>query len=135
MQLLHPKHFVSRHEVAVASFDTKRQMTEVRRPAYEGLEAVSRQTEPGEKNGNEPQRSLPYPAKKRTGTSRPFSFDPNLEPSPQNLHRGEASGPPEPIERLGHLPGGGLRSSGMPHEGYADPVSERRTWIPLEHAR
>jgi hypothetical protein len=24
-----------------------------------------------------------------------FSFDPNLEPSPQNLHRGEASGPPE----------------------------------------
>ena len=24
-----------------------------------------------------------------------FSFDPNLEPCPQNLHRGEASGPPE----------------------------------------
>ena len=23
-----------------------------------------------------------------------FSFDPNLEPYPQNLHRGEASGPP-----------------------------------------
>ena len=25
------------------------------------------------------------------------------------------------LERLGHLPGGGLRSSGMPHEGYANP--------------
>ena len=29
-----------------------------------------------------------------------FSFDPNLEPSPQNLHRGEASGPPESISRM-----------------------------------
>ena len=26
-----------------------------------------------------------------------FSFDPNLEPYPQNLHRGEASGPPESV--------------------------------------
>ena len=51
-----------------------------------------------------------------------FLFDPNLKPSPQNLHREEASGPPKPIERLGHLLGGGLRSSGMPHEGYADPI-------------
>ena len=25
-------------------------------------------------------------------------------------------------EQHGHLPGGGLRSSGMPHEGYADPI-------------
>ena len=24
-----------------------------------------------------------------------FSFDPNLMPCPQNLHQGEASGPPE----------------------------------------
>ena len=30
----------------------------------------------------------------------------------------------ELIERLGHLPGGGLRSSGVPHEGSADPVSK-----------
>ena len=52
-----------------------------------------------------------------------FSFDPNLEPNPQNLHRGEANGPPEPIEWLRHLPGGVLRSSGMPHEGSVDPVS------------
>ena len=28
-----------------------------------------------------------------------FSFDPNLEPSPQNLHQGEASGPPESLSR------------------------------------
>ena len=46
-----------------------------------------------------------------------FSFDPNLEPSPQNLHRGEASGPPKSISGMIRL-----RSSGMPHEGYADPV-------------
>ena len=26
-------------------------------------------------------------------------------------------------KRLGYLLGGGLRSSGMPHEGYADPVT------------
>ena len=26
-----------------------------------------------------------------------FSFDPNLEPCPQNLHRGKASGPPESV--------------------------------------
>ena len=63
--------------------------------------------------------ALPDPAQKWTGTSRPFSFDSNIEPNPQNLHRGEANGPPEPIERLGHLPGGRLRSSGMPHEGSA----------------
>ena len=52
-----------------------------------------------------------------------FLFDPNLEPSPQNLHRGEANVL------------GGLRSNGMPLKGYADPVGERRTQIPLEHAR
>ena len=76
------------------------QLTEVRRPTHEGLEAASCQTESGEKNQDEPQR--------------PFSFDSNHEPNPQNL---------EPIERLGHLPGGGLRSSGMPHEGSVDPIS------------
>ena len=29
-----------------------------------------------------------------------FSFDPNLKPSPQNLHLGEASGPPESLSRV-----------------------------------
>jgi len=53
-----------------------------------------------------------------------FSFDPNFEPCPQNLHRGEARGPPESILKwLRHLLGGGLRSSRMPHEGYADPTT------------
>ena len=28
-----------------------------------------------------------------------FSFDPNLEPCPQNLHRGEASEPPKSVSR------------------------------------
>ena len=30
------------------------------------------------------------------------------------------------LKQLGHLPGGRLRSSGMPHEGYADPVTNDR---------
>ena len=29
-----------------------------------------------------------------------FLFDPNLEPCPQNIHRGEAIGPPEPISGM-----------------------------------
>ena len=52
-----------------------------------------------------------------------FSFDPDLEPCPHNLHRGRPAGHlSQSPERLGHLPGGGLRSSGMPHEGYADRI-------------
>ena len=52
-----------------------------------------------------------------------FSFDPNLEPCPQNLHRGEASGPPESVSGTTRASAERwVRSSGMPHEGYADPV-------------
>ena len=29
-----------------------------------------------------------------------FSFDPNLEPNPQNLHQGEASRPPESVSGM-----------------------------------
>ena len=29
-----------------------------------------------------------------------FSFDPNLEPSPQYLDQGKASGPPESVSRM-----------------------------------
>ena len=29
-----------------------------------------------------------------------FSFDPNLEPNPQNHHRGEANGPPGSISEM-----------------------------------
>ena len=52
-----------------------------------------------------------------------FSFDLDLEPCPQNLYQGEAVGhQSQSLKWLKHLPGSGLRSSGMPHEGYADPV-------------
>ena len=29
-----------------------------------------------------------------------FSFDPSLEPCPQNPHRGDASGPPESVSEM-----------------------------------
>ena len=35
-----------------------------------------------------------------------FSFDPNLEPCPQNLHRGEASGPPESVSGMAQASAG-----------------------------
>ena len=53
-----------------------------------------------------------------------FSFDPNLE----STHRIPIVGRPSghlshSPERLRHLPGGELRSSGMPHEGYANSIT------------
>ena len=45
----------------------ERQPTEVRRPAREGLEAASCQTEPGEKNHDEPQRPCLTPLKSGQG--------------------------------------------------------------------
>ena len=48
-----------------------------------------------------------------------FSFDPDLESCPHNLHRGEAIGPPESISRMARA---STRRSGVPHEGYADPI-------------
>ena len=35
-----------------------------------------------------------------------FSFDPDLEPCPQNLHRGEASGTPESIFEMARASAG-----------------------------
>ena len=102
----------------------ERQSIEVRRPAHKGLEATSRRIEPGEKNRDEPQRPCPTPLRSGQGHLDLSHSILNLEPNPQNQHRGEANGPLEPIERLGHLSGGRLRSSGMPHEGSADLVSE-----------
>ena len=100
------------------------QQAEVRRPARKGLEAASCQTEPGRNNRDEPQRPCPTPFRSGLGHLDLFSFDSNPEPNPQNLRRGEANGPPEPTERLGHLSRGGLRSSGIPHEGSTNPISE-----------
>ena len=76
----------------------ERQTTEVRRPACEGSEATSRQTEPGRNNIDKPQRPCPTPRRSGQGHLDLFSFDSNPEPNPQNLHRGEANGPREPIE-------------------------------------
>ena len=41
--------FVLRHEAVVASSKLEQRPTEVQRPTHEGLEAASRQIEPGEK--------------------------------------------------------------------------------------
>ena len=81
----------------------ERWLTEVRRPTRKGLEAASCQIEPGEKTQMSPSgpRPIHSVADKVIST---FLFDPNLEPCPQNLHRGEASGSPESIRRLGQLP-------------------------------
>ena len=45
----------------------ERQSIEVRRPAHEGLEATSGQTEPGEKNRDEPQWPCPTPLRSGQG--------------------------------------------------------------------
>ena len=69
----------------------EQRLTGVRRPAHEGLKAASCQIEPGEKTQicSEADRVI-----------LTFSFDPNLEPCPQNLHRGEASRPPKSVSRM-----------------------------------
>ena len=59
--------------------------TEVRRPAHEGLEATSRQIEPGEKTQMSPSGLCPTRSEADRVIST-FSFDPNLEPNLQNLH-------------------------------------------------
>ena len=68
-------------------------------PAHEGLEAASHQTELGEKTQMSPNGFCPT----RSEADRvilTFSFDPDLEPFPQKLHRGEAIGPPESLSKM-----------------------------------
>ena len=60
------------------------QLTEVRRLAHEGLEAASRRIEPGEKTQMSPS-DLCLTCLEVDRVISTFSFDPNLEPSPQNL--------------------------------------------------
>ena len=74
----------------------ERRPTRVRRQAHEGLEAASHQTKPGEKTQMSPSGPRPIRSEADRVIST-FSFDPNLEPSSQNLYRGEASGPPESV--------------------------------------
>ena len=77
----------------------ERRSTEVRRPAHEGLEAASCQTEPGEKKRMSPSGPRPICLEVDRVIST-FSFDPNLEPCPKNLHRWEVSGPPKSVSRM-----------------------------------
>ena len=77
----------------------ERRPTEVRRSTRKGLEATSRQTEPGEKTQMSPSGLCPTRSKADRVIST-FLFDPNLEPCPQNHHRGEASEPPESLSRM-----------------------------------
>ena len=124
MQNVASQRFMSRHETAVASLDIGDS-----RPRFEGRPAKgSRPPRTKQSQGEITEMSPSGPAQPRSEAdwdiSNLFSFDSNPEPNPQNLHRGEASGPLEPIERLGHLPGGGLRSCGVPPEGFADLVSK-----------
>ena len=116
--------FASCHEAEVVSFDMSGD-----RPGFEGRPVKgSRPPRVKQSQGEITETSPSGPAQPRSEAdwdiSNLFSFDSNPEPNPQNLHRGEASGPSEPIERLGHLLGGGLRSCGVPPEGSADPVSK-----------
>ena len=69
------------------------ELTGVRRSAHEGLEATSRRTELGEKTQMSPS-GLCLTRSKADRVILTFSFNPNLKLSPQNLHQGEASGPP-----------------------------------------
>ena len=92
-------------------------------PTREWHKVASCQTEPGEKTQMSPNSPRPICSETDRVIST-FSFDPDLEPCPHNLHRGRPAGHlSQSPERLGHLPGGGLRSSGMPHEDYADPIT------------
>ena len=58
---------VLRHEAAVASFKHEQRPTEVRRPAHKGLEAASRQIEPGEKTQMSLERPSPSLPQSRQG--------------------------------------------------------------------
>ena len=80
------------------------------------------QTEPGEKTQMSPSGHRPICSEAGRVIST-FSFD----PKPRQTHRISIEWRPaghlgRSLERPEHLPGYGLRSSGIPHEGYADPV-------------
>ena len=108
--------------------------TGVRRPAHKGLEAASRQTEPGEKNADEPRAALVRSASKQTGSSEPSHLILNLSPSPQNLHRGEAIRPPGSVSRTTQASTGlQVMEQWNVTRGLCRPHHEQRTQIPLDH--
>ena len=73
--------------------------TGVQRKSHKGLEAAPHQIEPGEKMQMSP-NSLCLTRSEADRVISTFSFDPNLEPCPQNLHQGDASGPPRSVSRM-----------------------------------
>ena len=78
-------------------------------------------------NIDEPRVALAQSAPKRTGSSQHSRSILNL----CRTHRISIEGRPaghqgRSLERLMHLPGCRLRSSGIPHEGYADPITNDR---------
>ena len=99
-------------------------LTGVRRLARQGLEAASCRTEPGEKMQMSPSGVRPTAQKWTWSSQSSRSILTSSQARRISIKErlvGHLSRSPE---QHGHLPGGDLRSSGMPHEGYADPVSE-----------
>ena len=97
MIIIHPFSYIKASHMQLLHHNASRP-TEAQRPAREGIEAASRQTELGEKTQMSPSGPRPIrPEADRVILT--FSFYPNLEPSPQNLHRGEASEPPKSVSR------------------------------------
>ena len=88
--------------------------TEVRRLAREGPEAIVRRTKARGKNIDQPQRPSPVPHRSRQGHL-------NLLIRPKPLAK------PIDSPSRGNLLEGGLRSNGMPHKGFADPVTSDET--------
>ena len=124
MQNVASQRFVSRHETTVASFDIGGSRPRFEGRPMKGSRPPCAKQEPGRNNRDEPQWPCLTPLGNGQGRLNLFSFDSNPELNPQNLHRGEAIRPLEPIKRLGHLSGSGLRSCGMPLEGSTDPISK-----------
>ena len=103
----------------------ERRSTKVQMPAREGLEATSCQPEPKEKDVDEPQRPCLTLLRSEQGH---LDLSRSILTSSQ-AHRISIKERPaghlsRSSEQHRHLPGGGIRSSGMLHEGYADPISE-----------
>ena len=117
------KRFASRHEVVVVSFDMSGNRPRFEGQPAKGLRPPHIKQSQGRKRRWAPAALARY-AQKQIGSSRPSR---SILTS-SHAHRISIEGRPaghlsRSLERLRHLPRGGLRSSGMPYEGYADPIT------------
>ena len=124
MQNIASQRFVSRHETTVASFDMGGS-----RPRFKGRPMKGSRLPHAKQSQGEIAKTSPSgPTRPHSEADRDVSTFSRSILTPSQTHRisnrGEAMGPPEPIERLGHLSGGGLISCGVPPEGSADPISK-----------